>query len=42
MDALPIFEENKNKKYKSKCDGKMHACPQKPELGRIWKLPLCY
>ena len=26
MDALPIFEENKNKKYKSKCDGKMHAC----------------
>ena len=26
MDALPIFEENQNKKYKSKCDGKMHAC----------------
>ncbi len=26
MDALPIFEENSNKKYKSKCDGRMHAC----------------
>ena len=26
MDALPIHEENTNKKYKSKCDGKMHAC----------------
>ena len=26
MDALPIFEENNNKKYKSKIDGKMHAC----------------
>jgi len=26
MDALPIHEENKNKKYKSKISGKMHAC----------------
>ena len=26
MDALPIYEENNNKKYKSKTDGKMHAC----------------
>ena len=26
MDALPIFEENNNKKYKSKIEGKMHAC----------------
>ena len=26
MDALPIFEENSNKKYKSHCDGRMHAC----------------
>ncbi len=26
MDALPIHEENKEKKYKSKTIGKMHAC----------------
>ena len=26
MDALPIHEENNSKKYKSKTDGKMHAC----------------
>ena len=26
MDALPIHEENQEKKYKSKTTGKMHAC----------------
>ena len=26
MDALPILEENRDKPYRSKIDGKMHAC----------------
>ena len=35
IDALPIFEENNDKKYKSKTDGKMRTC------GRMATLQCC-